>query len=68
MMKGENGWLLQQEQRYTLLPHCCYPLPARCQLLRGAEESPELKGGVIGREDDERGEWVVVVVEGWGVT
>jgi hypothetical protein len=31
MMKGENGWLLQQqEQRYTLLSHCYYLLPARC--------------------------------------
>jgi hypothetical protein len=44
-------------QRYTLLPHCCYLLPTRCQLLYGAKESPELKNGVIGTEvDNEEGE------------
>ncbi len=68
MMKGENGWLLQQqEQRYTLLSHCYYLLPTHCQLFHGAEEFPELKGGVIGGEYYERGEWVAVAVR-WGVT
>ncbi len=36
MMKGGNGWLLQQqEQRYTLLPHCCYSLPALASFFVG---------------------------------
>ncbi len=40
-------------QCYTFLPHCCYLLLIRCQLLRGVEESPKLKDGVIGGEDDD---------------
>jgi hypothetical protein len=42
-------------------------LPARCQLLHGAEKSLKLEGGVIGGEDDEKGKWVVVATGGWGV-
>jgi hypothetical protein len=45
-------------------PSCCYYLfLARCHLFCGAEESPELKDGVIGREDDDEEGEVFELIE-----